>query len=218
MTQTVVRRSPRPSRGELVHELRTVLADLPRFVTSPLYRSWHARWGATPAELAAPMPGDELVPRAQFQCTRAITIDAPPKAVWPWLVQVGCLRGGFYSNDLLDNLGRPSAREIVAELQELEVGQWAPMSPRPSDATAFKVEGFEVNQWLLWRKPDSTWAWTLTDVGAEKTRLVTRVHTRYEWRKPTSALIGLLLMEFGDFAMMRRMLRGLKERAELLQG
>jgi hypothetical protein len=136
--------------------------------------------------------------------------------VWPWLVQVGCLRGGFYSNDLLDNLGHPSAREVVAELQHLEVGQWVPMSPTPSEMTAFKVDSFEINRWLLWRKPDSTWAWTLTEIDDGKTRLVTRIHALYDWTKPGSALLGLVLMEFGDFAMMRRMLRGIKERAETL--
>jgi hypothetical protein len=69
------------------------------------------------------MPGDELLPDAQFRATRAITIDAPPRAVWPWLVQVGALRAGWYSSDLLDNLGHPSATTIVPDLQHLEVGQ-----------------------------------------------------------------------------------------------
>jgi len=133
--------------------------------------------GASPAEVASTLPGDDLLPRAHYRCTRAITIDAPTEAVWPWLVQAGCLRGGYYSNDLLDNLGHPSAREIVAELQHLEVGQWVPMSPTPSDATAFKVDGFEVNRWLRWRKPDSTWVWTLTELGDGKTRLLTNRRT-----------------------------------------
>ncbi len=161
------------------------------------------------------MPGDEILPAAQFQCTRAVTISAPPTSVWPWLVQVGCLRAGFYSDDLLDNLGRPSANTIVPELQNLEVGQWMPMSPvTPSVETAFKVDDFEVDRWLLWRKPDSTWAWTLTELDNGATRLVTRVHAVYDWHRPALALLGLALMEFGDFAMMRRMLLGIKDRAE----
>jgi hypothetical protein len=69
---------------------------------------------------------------------------------------------------------------------------------------------------LLWRKPDSTWAWTLTALGDGQTRLVTRVHAVYDWRKPALALFGVVLMELGDFAMMRRMLRGIKDRAEAL--
>jgi hypothetical protein len=62
---------------------------------------------------AAPLPGDALVPAAQYCSTRAITIAAPPGHVWPWLVQAGCLRAGFYSNDLLDNLARPNATTII---------------------------------------------------------------------------------------------------------
>jgi hypothetical protein len=218
MTQTPKRRAPQPTAAEFIHQLGTVVADVPLFLTAPLYRGWHLRWGATPAEVAATMPGDDLMPRAQFRCTRAITIDAAPEAVWPWLVQAGCLRGGFYSNDLLDNLGHPSAREVVAELQHLEVGQWVPMAPgTPSDDTALKVDGFEVNRWLLWRKRDSTWAWTLSGLDDGTTRLVTRVHALYDWKSPALALLGVVLMELGDFAMMRRMLHGIKERAETLQ-
>jgi hypothetical protein len=208
----------RPTLGQLLAEIRDVLHDVPAFLTAPLYRSRHLRWGATPAEIAGALPGDALVPHAQYRSTRAITIDAPPAAVWPWLVQVGCLRAGFYSNDLLDNLGRPSATTIVPGLQQLEIGQWVPMSPGadPSDRTAFKVGSFAVNEWLLWSKPDSTWAWRLTSAGPGQTRLVTRIHAGYDWRRPLMAFFGMLLMEFGDFAMLRRMLRGIKARAETL--
>ena len=83
----------RPGRPQqLGGQVRSVVADLPLFLTSPLFRRWHLRWGATPGEVDAALPGDELLPRAQFRCTRAITIQAPPALVWPWLVQVGCLR------------------------------------------------------------------------------------------------------------------------------
>ena len=101
----------------------------------------------------------------------------------------------------------------MPELQHPAVGQWVPMSPTPSDATAFKVADFDVGRWLLWHKPDSTWVWSLTALDG-RTRLVTRVHAVYDWRRPWWALIGVLLMELGDFAMMRRMLLGIKERAE----
>jgi hypothetical protein len=195
----------------------SVASDLPLFLTAPLFRPWHLRWGATPAEVAAALPGDDRLPRAQFRPTRAITIDAPPDAVWPWLVQVGCQRAGWYSNDLLDNLGHPSADEIFDDLQHLEVGQWVPMAPvgPPNEVNAFRVAGYETNRWLLWAKPDSTWVWTLTPTGDGRTRLVTRVHASRDWRhEPGMALLGIVLMEFGDFAMMRRMLLGLKARAE----
>jgi hypothetical protein len=200
----------------LVGQIRDVLFDLPVFLTAPLYRRWHLRWGATRDEVFRTMPGDAVLPDAQFRTTRAITIDASPDDVWPWLVQVGCLRGGWYSNDLLDNLGRPSATTIEASFQDLAVGQWVPMSPKgpPSERTALKVDSFEVNRWLLWTKPGGTWSWQLTPTAENGTRLVTRIHAAYDWRHPVSALFGVVLMELGDFAMLRRMLRGIKTRAE----
>jgi hypothetical protein len=214
MTTIDARRTPRPTLAELVREIGDVASDLPLFLTAPLYRGRHLRWGASAAEVASALPGDDLCARAQFRCTRAVTIDAPPEAVWPWLVQVGCLKAGFYSNDLLDNLGVPSARDIVKEFQRLEVGQWVSMAPTPTDATAFRVDSFAENHWLVWRKPDSTWVWTLTDIGSGRTRLVTRVRAFRDWKKPLGAVLSVLLMEFGDFAMMRRMLLGIKGRAE----
>jgi hypothetical protein len=92
------------------------------------------------------------------------------------------------------------------------------MSPTssPSERTALKVHSFEVNKWLLWTKPDCTWAWQLTPTDDGGTRLVTRLHAVYDWRHPLMAVLGALLMEFGDFAMIRRMLRGIKARAESL--
>jgi hypothetical protein len=207
--------TPRPRRpGELVRQAGVVLADLPLFAAAPLCRRWHRTWGATAAEVAAPLPGDDRLPDAPYRSTRAISIAAPPAAVWPWLVQVGCLRAGFYSDDLLDNLAHPSADRIVPALQGLRTGQWVPMSPRPTPETAFVVDSFEPGRWMLWAKPDSTWAWALTADGRGGTRLVTRLRARYDWSRPASALVGVALMEVGDFAMMRRMLRGIRRRAE----
>lgn len=211
---TSVRRPPRPTRSEFVHELAAVATDIPRFILAPLHRFRHQRWGATDAEVHAAMPGDDVVARAQYQCTRAVTIKAKPESVWPWLVQVGCLRAGFYADDLLDNLGQPSARAILPEFQRIEVGQWVPMSPSPTEVTAFKVAGFERNRYLLWEQPISTWAWCLSEGEDGTTRLVTRIRIFYDWRRPASALFSLLLNEFGDYPMMRRMLLGIKERAE----
>lgn len=204
------------TRRVLVAEMCDVLHDIPAFLAAPLFRKWHRHWGATQGEIAEAFPGDELLPHAQFRATRAIAIHAPPEAVWPWLVQVGCLRAGWYSNDLLDNLGHPSATTIVPGFQHLEIGQWVPMSPSPtpSDRTALKVHSFELNRWLLWSKPESTWVWRLTPTADSGTRLVTRIRAVYDWRHPLTALLGVVLMEFGDFAMQRRMLRGIKARAE----
>ena len=176
------------------------------------YRTWHLRWGATDAEVAAPMPGDDLAPSAAFCATRALTIGAPPSQVWPWLVQVGFGRAGFYSYDWADNLGRRSARVLLPEYQSPRPGDVAaPMAELANERTAFTVVLAEEPHVLVWAKPDSTWAWRLTD-DAGRTRLVTRLKARYQ---PGPFLpVTVLLMEIGDFPMMRRMLLGLAERAE----
>ena len=214
MDAAPIHRTPRPTYGEVGHEVAAVIADLPRFVAAPLLRRWHRHWGATPDETRAAMTGDDLVPRAQYQCTRAVTINAPPDVVWPWLVQVGCLRAGFYADDLLDNLGHPSAEVILPEFQNLEVGQWVPMSPTPTEVTAFRVASFETNKWLVWQQPVSTWVWQLKPLPNGTTRLIARLRIFYDWKHPAKALFSVLLNEFGDFPMMRRMLLGIKYRSE----
>ena len=81
------------------------------------------RWGATDEELRMPYPGADLIPGGRRTSTMACTLDAPPAEVWPWLVQMGHDRAGWYSWDVLDNGGKPSAEEIHHEWQEFEVGQ-----------------------------------------------------------------------------------------------
>jgi hypothetical protein len=200
---------------DVARSVAKVLVASPRFLTAPLLRHWHLRWGATDAEVASAMPGDELVPEPSFSATRAITIQAPPEQVWPWIVQLGTGRAGFYSYDLFDNAARPSADRILPEFQQVRVGAWVPMSSKISQTTAFRVEAFESNRWLLWAKPHSTWAWTLSPVDGSGTRLVTRLKERYPWRSaPGSALLTVVLFEFGDFPMMRKLLLGIRRRAE----
>src|SRR4029077_11058352 len=78
-----------PDMPDLMAEICPVVQALPVFLTAPLYRRWHLRWGATAAEATAELPGDTMVPAAQYRSTRAITIDAPASEIWPWLVQMG---------------------------------------------------------------------------------------------------------------------------------
>jgi hypothetical protein len=105
---------------------RSLLAALARELGTP-----------AAAEKERPLPGDELLPDAQAQFTHGITIAASPEAIWPWLVQMGCHRAGFYSVDVLDNAGVRSAREVHPEWQTIQVGQILPATPRSED-------GFEV--------------------------------------------------------------------------
>ena len=159
------------------------------------------------------MPGDDLVPVSHFTATRAITISAPPEAVWPWVAQVGFGRGGFYSYDLIDNLGRPSADRVLPRYRHPARGDLAaPMADPPSTATSFVVAQVEEPHVLVWSKPDSSWSWVLSELPDGATRLRTRLKQRYRWGP--SLPLTLVLIELGDFPMMRRMLLGLKERAE----
>jgi hypothetical protein len=181
------------------------------------YRKWHLHWGATAFEARARLPGDEMILDPSFAPTRAITIEATPEEIWPWIVQIGYGRAGFYSYDLLDNFGRPSAETILTEWQSIEIGDIAaPMSPfddPPSEATAFVVAGYEKDRWLLWAQPVSTWIWCLEPVDQQTTRVITRVRCKYNWPHPQAAL-SLVLMELADFPMMRKQLLGLKRRVE----
>jgi hypothetical protein len=196
------------------HGILDALSGLPLFATAPLYRHWHRRWGATDEEVRGSMPGDEIVPEASFNATRAISIDAPPEMVWPWIVQMGYRRAGFYTYALLDNAGYESADRIVDRYQAPKAGDWIPMSKKVNETTAFKVKAFEINEWLLWEKPDSTWAWKLIPLDGGRTRLISRLKQHYAWEKPGMAFFTLVLLEFGDFPMMRRVLKGIKVRAE----
>ena len=196
-------------RGALVALAATVGAT----ALAARYRAWHLTWGATEDEVSGRMPGDDLLDGACFVATRAISIAAAPDTVWPWLVQVGFGRAGFYSYDLLDNLGHLSADEILDEFQFPSVGDVAaPMAASEDDQTAFRVASIDEPRSLVWSKPDSTWTWRLTPEPAGGTRLVTRLKARYE---PGPFLpVTVLLMELGDFPMMRRMLLGIAKRAE----
>ncbi len=199
----------------LVEELRDVIVDLPRFMAAPLVRRRHLRWGATDEEVIAPLLGDDSITEPDYVSTRALTIAAAPEQVWPWLVQVGRGRAGFYSDDLLDNGAVPSARTVEPEQQRLHIGQWVPMAEKITPRTAFRVAEVRVPHELLWRKPDSTWVWTLTPTEEGGTRLVTRVRAEHDRRRWGTWLSSLVLLEIGDYPMQRRMLLHLKERAEL---
>lgn len=161
-----------------------------------------------------PAPGDELVEYPNLVATRAVSIDAPPEVVWPWLVQIGRGRAGWYSYDRLDNKGMPSASEIIPEFQRMEVGDVVAMSDRNGDPYGPSVLALSPPFSMLWGDAEEprnfTWLWLLRDEGDGQTRLVSRIRCRLTWRDPVFAM----MMEFADPVMMRRTLLNLRERAE----
>jgi hypothetical protein len=178
-------------------------------------RRWYLTWGATADEAGARLPGDELLDGPDLQSTRAITIDAEPAAVWPWLVQMGSGRAGAYTYDWIENLfglDMHSADEILPQFQDLSVGSVLPLGP---NGPAMRVEICDAARTVAFRSTDGAWLWAfhLRPDGAG-TRLVSRnriVGPRATW---TTRLLYRLVMEPGSMIMERRMLLGIKERAE----
>jgi hypothetical protein len=172
-----------------------------------VYRPWALTWGATDEEVARPMPGDSVVADPTFNATRAVTIDAPPEAVWPWIIQIGYLRAGFYSYDRLDNDGIPSAERILPEFQQLAAGDSIPLT---SDGYA-AVAALEPNRSMLLVTGEEgpwTWAWGLYPVSTDQTRLVTRL------RFGTTRIRTRLVLDAFEIVMMRKCLLGIKRRVE----
>jgi hypothetical protein len=174
-------------------------------------RPWAPRWGATDQEAAWRLPGDGVVQRADFVATRAITIHATADQVWPWLVQIGSGRAGWYSYDRLDNAGVPSATEIIPQLQQLTAGDLVPMVAGKD--VGVWVNELEPGRRMLWwdRKGEYSWEWLL-EPGEAGTRLITRLRvTRHPW---TRKMLYEVVAVNGDIIMTRKMLRGIKARAE----
>jgi hypothetical protein len=174
------------------------------------------RWGATAEEVARSIPGDDLVPSPSFCATRAVTIHGRPEDVWPWLVQIGYGRAGFYGYDLIENLGSStgvrSAGSILPELQHPKTGDVLPIS-----AVASLVFGsIQPDRYLVWRGAvtpiDSSFVWALYPIDASHTRLISRIRLRYHWRDRGLALD--LFTEFADHVAVPKILEGLKGRVE----
>jgi hypothetical protein len=170
-------------------------------------------WGATGEEASARLPGDELLEDADGVATRAIWIDAPPADVWPWIAQMGpAPRGGAYTYDWIENLlglNMHSADRVLPEFQHPQVGEALGYGENK-----MRVELVEPQRVLAWRSADGNWVWTfvLHEHGG-RTRLI----SRNRFRLPTmTAQLGMLPMEPGSLVMERKMLLGIKQRAEQL--
>ena len=172
------------------------------------------RLGASVAELASTLPGDELLDRPVVRWTNAITINAPPEKVWPWIIQIGDTRGGFYSYTFIENAiaGKPlyrNAETAVPEFQNPAVGEQIIEG-------MLKIREYQPGQYMLADSvsPDLgwTWVWSITPAGNGQTRLVIRNHVQ-PFTEGASPVMTFFL-DAGGFMMEQRMMQGIKLRAE----
>jgi hypothetical protein len=184
-------------------------------------RPRHLRWGATDAEIARPMPGDDLVAAPTYVTNRAVTIWARPAAIWTWLVQMGELpRGGFYSYEWIERLlgmRVENAERTLSQFQHLEVGDALDRSGNLVVKAVMPDKGLVLGppESLGWGQ--STWAIGLYPLDEERTRLVSRVRARFDRWTPRT-LFWLVLLDPGQFVMERKWLLSVKERAEATAG
>ena len=175
-------------------------------------RDWQMNWGADDQEITRYMVGDEFLIDPEFNTTRVVEIKAPPGEVWPWIVQMGMGRGGFYNFDMLDNLGKPSADRIIPEYQNLKVGDLI--------LPLLRVEIINPPKAMLWKFlkgaggwENATWSWGLYETDDHNTRLVSRLRQKYY----SNSFIESLMYGFQEVTeifMMRTCLLGIKKRVE----
>jgi hypothetical protein len=183
------------------------------------FTPWQRNWGATADERERPMPGDVPGEHSSYFTTRAITVNAPPSAVFPWLVQMGKGRGGLYSYDFLDRLfgflDSASSTEILSEFQDLKPGDLIPVG-RGAD---FPVIDLRKDAYLLLGGGSEgarwTWSTVLYPQADGTTRLVTR--NTGDWGDSWAGRLMLIPMDLAAFIMVRRWLQVLKARAEGLR-
>src|SRR5262245_57991059 len=186
-----------------------LLASYPLF-----WRDRILTWGATPEEVASNLRGDELLPEAHLVTTKAIAIHAPPDRVWPWLVQMGSGRAGPYTYDWIASLfglDMHSANVILPQFQDLEIGDVYPFG-----SATLHIEAIEPGQLLVTRVPEWNWVriFWLIPQGDGLTRLVLRNRLFYPGRSFAFRLCRQMISEAAGLPMERKMLRGIKQRAE----
>lgn len=215
------------------HPARTVFALLGAFAAlmtgfSLLVRPWYLEWGATTAETRKVLPGDEIIPGAARQETRAITIRAPMARVWPWLAQIGQDRGGFYSYDLLENMvgcEMPVFDAVRPEHQEWQIGDKLWMYPEnragglgyatlqvqlPGRALGFGTRTIGASPGGA---EDGSWSFVLEPAGDSATRLLIRGRGA-GGRSLLGTAFDKAIFEPIHFVMERRMMIGLKQLSE----
>ena len=226
----MARAAPEPSLTFMTTARKLVAACGPVAAYAVGVRPALLRGSATEEEVAGPYPGADLVPGGKRGATMAATINGPPSRLWPWLVQMGCDRAGWYSWDRLDNGGAPSAERIRPEWQEIAVGDH--LASSPSGNTWFEVAAVEPARFLALRasfdlrgrrfdpagpRPrsytDSVWCFLLQELPGERTRLVVSSYASARPR-PLHAIIAFIFWEPAHWIMQTRQFANLKRHAE----
>jgi hypothetical protein len=207
------------------------------FAASPLLKTWYRNWGANEAEFHGNLLGDDLVPHPKMVATRAITIQAPASRIWPFLLQIGLRRGGWYSYDLLeavsgaaDFVDGHSTKRIIPELQDLKVGDKIWMHDRIMPLTVVAMESertlvfltrvniltktyFELEDKMPEQYVNSSWVFSLHETDKKTARLIVRSRLDYN----PSLMNKIAWRVFTDpisFVMERKMLTNIKRIAE----
>ncbi len=204
-------------RGGLVTLGAVTLAAAFEVGTYRAWRSWCLSWGATESEAARDLPGDGLLTDAGIVSTRAVHVGAPPSTIWPWLVQMGPGRGGAYTYDWIENLmglGMHSADRILPEYQKLAVGDAQRLGER---GPVLRVAKLEPERSLVFRSDDGNWVWAFSLAPDNTgTRLISRNRIATGDASRLARVLNTYAMEPGSLIMERKMLLGIKNRAERL--
>jgi hypothetical protein len=194
-----------------------VLAAAIEVATYPLWRPWCLTWGAVDGEAARALPGDDLLADPDLVTTRAVGVDAPSGAIWPWLVQMGPGRGGAYAYDWIENLfglGMHSSDEILPQYQDLKVGDAQRLG---AHGPVLRVAVLEPQRSMVLRSDDGNWVWAFSLAPAgHGTRLVSRNRIATPGASWLVRTFYTYAMEPGSLVMERKMLLGIKQRAERL--
>lgn len=189
------------------------------YIYDAFVKPWYSKWGATVAEMNLAIPGDEIVSQPGWEYTQAISIRAPVAQIWPWLVQIGQGRGGFYSFEFLENMigcEIYNANQIIPEFQNLQVGDSIKLHPKAPGIPVVLVEspsaiasGIHDEKMI----GASSWSFLLRETDAQNTRLIARFRSSYS---PTAFNIALnrIFVQPASLFMQKRMLIGIQQRVE----
>lgn len=204
----------------LSQEILASLSIIGNILLSPLTRGWYSKWGSTKADLNRLLPGDNLVSEPRIYSTRGITINASSERIWPWLVQVGQERGGFYSYQRLENIGGckiQNAERIIPEFQQLNVGDKVRLGPE--GYPYFVVQEILPQEAIVLRGDSpgasTSWVFYLQPIDKNFSRLIIRYKITYE---PTfgNIIMWRVITDPIHFVMERGLLKGIKSRAEVV--